>query len=71
MSYITGDLVSQPLSWDCGDFVADPFVCVEIKGEPCVVFLYHDLGGFLDGFRSYATLSGGAESSAVSGRAIH
>ena len=56
MSYETGDLVTKPLGWYCGYLITHPFVCVEIKCQPGIVFFYHYFRGFLNCFRSYAAL---------------
>lgn len=53
---LPGNLVSQGLSGDDGDFFADTLVGMEIRSQAGVVFLNDDLSGLLDGFGSYTTL---------------
>jgi hypothetical protein len=52
----TGNLVSQTLRGDDGDFIADSLVGLEVKSETGVVLLNDDAGGLLDGFGTDATL---------------
>lgn len=53
---LPGNLVSQGLGGDNGDFFADTLVGMEIRSQAGVVFLNDDLGGLLDSLGSYTTL---------------
>lgn len=55
MSGVSGNLVSEPLGGNDGDFITDPLVGLEVQRQLGVVTLNDDLGGLLDGLSSDAT----------------
>jgi len=54
--HLPGNLVAQGLARDNSDFLAYPFVCMEIQSETWVILLNYELRGLFDRLRSYATL---------------
>jgi len=55
MGGVPSNLVPQPFARNDGNFITNPLVCVEVKGELGVVPLNDNLGGLLDGLRSNCT----------------
>jgi hypothetical protein len=51
----TGNLVLQGLGQNDGDLLAYPLVCVDIDGQPGVVFLNDQLRSLPDGFSPFTT----------------
>lgn len=56
MSGVTGNLVSQSLRLDNGDFGCQSLVSFKVQGQLWIETFNHDLGSSLNGFSSNATL---------------
>jgi len=54
--HLPGNLVAQGFARDNSDFLAYPFVCMEIQSETWVILLNYELRGLFDRLRSYTTL---------------
>lgn len=57
MKYLPGDLVTQGLCGDDGNFLAYPLVGMEIQRQSSIVLLDDDSGGFFDSLRPDTTLN--------------
>lgn len=54
--YLPGNLVAQRFAGNDSDFLAYPFVRVEVQSKTRIVLLDNELGGLFDRLRSDTTL---------------
>lgn len=54
--HLPSDFIAQRFSGNNSDFLTYPLVCVEIKGQPCVILLNDNFRRFLDGLSPDTTL---------------